>query len=126
MYNGALADMNLGTNPWTGNRYAFAGGNPITGIELDGHCPIDVCSYGAPIGDGRVAQTGPVDPGRGSAGYMQNGIWIPEAAPSPHGADLFVPSNESTILLSSRAVEALRDAHLSNVEVEPAGVELGA
>ena len=42
------------------------------------------------------------------------------------GADLFVPSNESTILLSSRAVEALRDAHLSNVEVEPAGVELGA
>ncbi|WP_380701734.1 RHS repeat domain-containing protein, partial [Salinithrix halophila] len=30
MYNGAMADMNLGTNPWTMNRYAFAGGNPIS------------------------------------------------------------------------------------------------
>ncbi|MFC4075624.1 polymorphic toxin type 17 domain-containing protein, partial [Salinithrix halophila] len=37
MYNGAMADMNLGTNPWTMNRYAFAGGNPISGVELDGH-----------------------------------------------------------------------------------------
>jgi RHS repeat-associated protein len=37
MYNGALADMNLSTNPLTGNRYAFAGGNPTTNIEYDGH-----------------------------------------------------------------------------------------
>ncbi|MCO1597713.1 DNRLRE domain-containing protein [Micromonospora sp. RHAY321] len=37
-YNGALADMNLGSNPFTGNRYAFGGGNPISAIELDGHC----------------------------------------------------------------------------------------
>lgn len=29
--------MDLGLSPWTGNRYAFTGGNPITGIELDGH-----------------------------------------------------------------------------------------
>ncbi|MEV0427822.1 DNRLRE domain-containing protein [Micromonospora sp. NPDC050495] len=37
-YNGALADLKLGTNPWTGNRYAFGAGNPITAVELDGHC----------------------------------------------------------------------------------------
>jgi RHS repeat-associated protein len=37
-YNGALADMRLGISPWTGNRYSFAGGNPITGVEIDGHC----------------------------------------------------------------------------------------
>ena len=37
MYNGALADMNLGVDPFTGNRYAFAGGNPTSFIELDGH-----------------------------------------------------------------------------------------
>jgi RHS repeat-associated protein len=37
MYNGALADLNLVKNPWTGNRYAFAGGNPISRIEIDGH-----------------------------------------------------------------------------------------
>ncbi|WBB91605.1 DNRLRE domain-containing protein [Verrucosispora sp. WMMC514] len=36
-YNGALADMNLGTNPWTGNRYAYGGGNPVSAIEIDGH-----------------------------------------------------------------------------------------
>ncbi|MFI6833788.1 DNRLRE domain-containing protein [Kribbella sp. NPDC050241] len=40
-YNGALADLNLGTDPWTSNRYAFAGGNPITGVELDGHIALD-------------------------------------------------------------------------------------
>jgi RHS repeat-associated protein len=37
MFNGALADLNLATDPWTMNRYAFAGGNPISMIELDGH-----------------------------------------------------------------------------------------
>jgi RHS repeat-associated protein len=40
MYNGALADLDLATDPFTSNRYAFAGGNPITGIELDGHVPL--------------------------------------------------------------------------------------
>ena len=34
-YNGALADMNLGLDPFTGNRYAFGGGNPIGSIEID-------------------------------------------------------------------------------------------
>ncbi|MEV0491700.1 RHS repeat-associated core domain-containing protein, partial [Streptomyces atratus] len=42
MYNGALADMNLGNDPMTGNRYAFTGGNPISRVELDGHRP-DYC-----------------------------------------------------------------------------------
>ncbi|MGW4166799.1 golvesin C-terminal-like domain-containing protein [Streptomyces chartreusis] len=37
MYTGALADMNLGTDPFTGNRYAFGGGNPANFIEYDGH-----------------------------------------------------------------------------------------
>ncbi|WSW25344.1 DNRLRE domain-containing protein [Streptomyces sp. NBC_01003] len=37
MYNGALADMNLGSDPYTGNRYAFAGGNPTSSVEIDGH-----------------------------------------------------------------------------------------
>ncbi|MFF0204374.1 DNRLRE domain-containing protein [Streptomyces sp. NPDC005017] len=37
LYNGALADMELAADPFTGNRYAFTGGNPITFIEIDGH-----------------------------------------------------------------------------------------
>ena len=36
-YTGALADLNLGTDPYTGNRYAFTGGNPVSRVELDGH-----------------------------------------------------------------------------------------
>ncbi|WP_199716850.1 RHS repeat-associated core domain-containing protein [Micromonospora musae] len=45
-YNGALADMSLGLSPFTGNRYAFGGGDPISAIEIDGHCwdwAQDVC-----------------------------------------------------------------------------------
>ena len=41
-YNGALSDLRLGLNPWTGNRYAFGGGNPISMVENDGH---DGCSW---------------------------------------------------------------------------------
>nr|WSW70801.1 hypothetical protein OG461_33990 [Streptomyces sp. NBC_00995] len=37
MYNGALADMQLGSDPFTRNRYAFTGGNPSTFVEYDGH-----------------------------------------------------------------------------------------
>jgi RHS repeat-associated protein len=37
VYNGALADLDLGLSPWTMNRYGFAGGNPISFVELDGH-----------------------------------------------------------------------------------------
>lgn len=52
MYNGALSDMNLGADPFTGNRYAFAGGNPTSFIEMDGHLPCaegirDVCGGGS-------------------------------------------------------------------------------
>ncbi|MEV6423665.1 RHS repeat-associated core domain-containing protein [Streptomyces sp. NPDC051662] len=37
MYNGALSDMNLGADPYTSNRYAFTGGNPVSNVEIDGH-----------------------------------------------------------------------------------------
>jgi hypothetical protein len=33
-----LADLRMAADPFTGNRYAFASGNPISRIELDGHC----------------------------------------------------------------------------------------
>ncbi|WP_256341731.1 DNRLRE domain-containing protein [Streptomyces sp. TLI_105] len=41
MYNGALSDMSLGSDPYTGNRYAFTGGNPTSRVEYDGHDWID-------------------------------------------------------------------------------------
>lgn len=36
-FNGALANMQLDADPWNTNRYTYAGGNPITRVELDGH-----------------------------------------------------------------------------------------
>jgi hypothetical protein len=45
MYNGALADLNLSTNQFTSNRYAFGAGNPISMVELDGHIPLE-CTTG--------------------------------------------------------------------------------
>ena len=39
---GRLADMGLGSDPFTGNRYAFTGGNPISNVEVDGHFAIKV------------------------------------------------------------------------------------
>lgn len=36
-YEGALADMGMTSDPYTGNRYAFGGGNPVSNIEFDGH-----------------------------------------------------------------------------------------
>ena len=41
MYDGALADMTLTTDPFTGNRYTFGAGNPVSNIELDGHTQCD-------------------------------------------------------------------------------------
>lgn len=36
-YVGALADLGLGSDPLTGNRYSLAGGNPVSYVEVDGH-----------------------------------------------------------------------------------------
>ncbi|TCC35300.1 DNRLRE domain-containing protein, partial [Kribbella speibonae] len=41
MFDGAVQDLGLGTDPWNANRYMFGGGNPITRIELNGHYNID-------------------------------------------------------------------------------------
>jgi RHS repeat-associated protein len=37
LYNGALDDLGLTTDPFTNNRYALGGGNPLSNIEIDGH-----------------------------------------------------------------------------------------
>ena len=36
-YEDALGDLGLGLDPLTGNRYALAGGNPVSFVERDGH-----------------------------------------------------------------------------------------
>ncbi|MFF3250744.1 DNRLRE domain-containing protein [Actinacidiphila glaucinigra] len=57
MFNGSLADMNLGTDPFTSNRYAFGGGNPISRVELDGHQLVE-CASGMYTCEGGTKVTG--------------------------------------------------------------------
>ena len=67
-YQGALDDLSLSTDPWTSNRYAFGGGNPISGVELDGHDSTDDTSSGdtssggsAPVKKGPIPDQQPQD-----------------------------------------------------------------
>ncbi|MEU1333100.1 DNRLRE domain-containing protein [Streptomyces sp. NPDC005865] len=76
MYNGAAADMRLGADALTGNRYAFTGGNPISNVELDGHLPCvdgiqEACGGGG--GGGPALSRGVLADGR-SAIYDEYGI----------------------------------------------------
>ncbi|WP_306208171.1 golvesin C-terminal-like domain-containing protein [Actinoplanes sp. RD1] len=69
LYNGALADLSLSTNPYTMNRYSFGGGNPISMIDLDGHWP----SW-SDIGHGALDVVGLV-PVVGEVADLANGAW---------------------------------------------------
>jgi RHS repeat-associated protein len=70
-YGGALADMSLAADPFTGNRYAFAGGNPISFVELDGHL------FGLSLSDIGHAALDVVGliPVVGEVADVANGVW---------------------------------------------------
>ncbi len=60
MYNGALTDMGLGSDPFTGSRYAFTGGNPVSNVEMDGHwfvIPLVYYAAAAALGTAAYAAT---------------------------------------------------------------------
>ncbi|MEV0489525.1 DNRLRE domain-containing protein [Streptomyces atratus] len=70
-YAGALADMSLASDPFTGNRYAFAGGNPISFVEIDGHL------FGMSLSDIGHATLDVVGliPVVGEVADVANGLW---------------------------------------------------
>jgi hypothetical protein len=89
MYNGALADMGLGTDPYTGNRYAFTGGNPISLIELDRHEWWNPASW---FSDGGKTSTKPS--AKGGGGWLTIGQvfldaigWNTSTAPSGYESE---------------------------------------
>jgi RHS repeat-associated protein len=88
-YNGALNDQNLSTDPFTANRYAFTGGNPITNVELDGHRP-DVCMAGGDAG----ACSAYARAAAGLAGNGGNASAPRLVSVSPH---VFVPENDPNL-----------------------------
>ncbi|MDG4822020.1 DNRLRE domain-containing protein [Asanoa sp. WMMD1127] len=67
-YNGALDDMNLATDPFTNNRYAFGGGNPVSQVEIDGHFSL------SDIGHAALDVAGLV-PGVGEVADLANAAW---------------------------------------------------
>ncbi|WP_307805055.1 RHS repeat-associated core domain-containing protein [Streptomyces sp. VRA16 Mangrove soil] len=72
-FGGALDDMSLATDPYTGNRYAFAGGNPISFVELDGHLfGMDISL--SDVGHAALDVAGMV-PVIGEAADVANGVW---------------------------------------------------
>jgi RHS repeat-associated protein len=76
MYNGALNDTNLGSDPLTGNRYAFGGGNPISNIELDGHGWLSDLGHAALDAAGMVPVVGAVADIANGAWYAADGDYL--------------------------------------------------
>jgi RHS repeat-associated protein len=73
LYNGALNDLALSTNPFTMNRYAFGGGNPISAVEIDGHLfGLDISL--SDIGHAALDVVGLI-PVVGEVADVANGIW---------------------------------------------------
>jgi RHS repeat-associated protein len=67
-YNGALSDLALAADPFTGNRYAFAGGNPFSNIEIDGHGWLSALGHAALDAAGMI-------PVVGAVADVANGVW---------------------------------------------------
>ena len=71
---------------------------------------------------GVAGRAGPVRTGKGSpVGHDPLGHYLDPR--EWDGSDLFHPGNENTILVTARAAELIREAHLKNVRLEPAGLE---
>jgi len=78
MFVGALADMSLDTDPFTGNRYTFGGGNPISNIELTGH---RACSPNNVTADCDVIRGAPAPPAQSQSGLAPGGGQPPQFDP---------------------------------------------
>ena len=91
MFEGSLGDLGLATDPLTQNRYALAGGNPVSFMELDGHMaiadgggggsstPNPSTSSGGSSTSSRSSSSGDGGDGGGLLGALQKaGDWIKE------------------------------------------------
>ncbi|HEX6498205.1 MAG TPA: DNRLRE domain-containing protein, partial [Micromonosporaceae bacterium] len=75
-YNGALADMDLAADPFTGNRYAFAGGNPFSNVEIDGHGWLSTLGHAALDAAGMIPVVGAVADVANGVWYAAEGDWL--------------------------------------------------
>jgi RHS repeat-associated protein len=89
VFAGAFADFGLSTDPFTMNRYAFAGGNPLSRIEMDGHWGWSDIGHAALDVVGLVPVVGEVADLANAAWYAAEGNYA-DAALSAAGAIPFV------------------------------------
>ncbi|WP_211770932.1 golvesin C-terminal-like domain-containing protein [Kutzneria sp. CA-103260] len=75
-YNGALSDLSLTANPFTGNRYAFGGGNPLSNIELNGHNWLSDLGHAALDVAGMIPVVGAVADVANAAWYAVDGDYL--------------------------------------------------
>jgi RHS repeat-associated protein len=68
MFEGALSDLGLALDPLTQNRYALAGGNPISNVEIDGHMLLADGGGGGYTTPNPSTSTGGSSSGSGSGG----------------------------------------------------------
>jgi RHS repeat-associated protein len=121
VFNGALADLSLGANPWSLGRYTFAAGNPTTLVEYDGHLAVrDIDGGGGGGGAGGGSSvilqcSGPEDCER-QAGRLQGTSWDPPAY-GGGGFEQYIPDVldtarrlgvDSTHLLANFMMESYR------------------
>jgi RHS repeat-associated protein len=76
LFNGALADMGLATDPYTNNRYTFGAGNPISSIELDGHFGWSDLGHMALDAAGMIPVVGAVADVANGVWYAAEGDWV--------------------------------------------------
>ncbi|GAA4491946.1 hypothetical protein GCM10023191_026770 [Actinoallomurus oryzae] len=76
LYNGALDDLALVSNPFTGNRYAFGGGNPFSNIEIDGHGWLSDLGHAALDVAGMIPVVGAVADVANGAWYAAEGDYL--------------------------------------------------
>jgi hypothetical protein len=107
LYNGALADLNLTTDPFTQNRYAFGGGNPLSRVEIDGHGWLSDLGHAALDVAGLVPVVGEVADLANAGWYAAEGNYT-DAALSAAGAIPFVGWGAAAAKGGKYAAKAIR------------------
>ena len=127
MYAGALSDMSLTTDPFTMNRYAFAGGNPLTRVEYDGHFSWSSLGHIALDVVGMVPVVGEVADLANAAWYAAEGNYV-DAALSAAGAIPFVGWGATAVKAGRYAYKGIDAAQSGSKLVDDAvqnGTKLG-
>jgi hypothetical protein len=113
--------LNLATDPFTGNRYAFGGGNPVSFVEIDGHWGFSFSDIGHAVLDvaGLVLVVGEVADVANGIWYAAEGNYVDAALSLASAIPLagYAASGAKAARYGAKAVDAAQSAarHGDNV-----------